>query len=66
MNFSYKRLLVPFVVIAFAAIALKWIENTRVENSDLVAPQLKEQQQNWSAQNEQEVLSRQEKIEPAR
>lgn len=66
MNFSYKRLLILCVIIAFALIALRWIESAKGEHTDLTAPQLNENQQNWLVQNQQEVLSRQEKLEPAR
>lgn len=57
-------MLVPFIIIAFAAVALKWIESTKVEKVELTTPQLQENQQNWLTQNQHDVLSRQEKLEP--
>lgn len=63
MNFSYKRLLLPALLIGLCAIALHYIQTRPTDDTRLTNEQLKANQQQWAVQNQQNVLSREEKLE---
>lgn len=65
MKFSYKRLLLPVLLILLTVLLLKWAQKQPAEDVRLTNEQLKVNEQQWATQNQQEILSRQEKLGPA-
>lgn len=65
-NFSYKRLLFPVVLIILLAFFLRWSQTRPSEDMGLTNEQLKLNQQQWVVQNQNDILSRHEKLEPSK